>query len=455
MLNALLLIGTLMRTLKVLFSCIANFKNSFFLVYTLDFVTYIFILDSCYAKKMSEKEEEKKQEDDVNSLFGDSEDEDEKVEPVTQINTEIEVVGQDIEADNADSDTERPKKKKKLKRRKRSQDKGSDDDDDEKRSFIDSDEDIPDIKKTYDVQNEYEDEDDPFNDDKDGENVPLLNQAEIDDDNEIDNILKRLKGRNKKKGDGMTEEQREFFVHGLLVKMDKAYNDDLNCRRNNKPCLNKIKLLNSVIEALQKSSLQQFFLEKNILEVLENWLRPSPVDGSLPDLTIRNKIYDLLFKLPIESDQLRRANFGKLIAYLRDSKKETSENRAKLRTLVQNWARMIFGKTDNFKMLEQLHSHRNSRTFKASPEKAKTGSARRSKSNRESDIGELSGLNKLKQKNSKGKKQVRAQIPQPRDFQFKRRVVDGTTLQNSKVKGPVKHDRLNRQLKKKRRKKGR
>lgn len=328
----------------------------------------------------------------------------------------------------------------------------------EKDDFIDSDDDNPDLLQSYKEQKAYDSDDDPYRDDQrlnageEGDGG-LLGKEPGEEDRGFDNVLKKLKARGRKRGDGMTEDEREDFVHSLLVRMDKAYDDDLDCRRQRKPGLSKLKMLSEVLAALRKTSFQTIFLERNLLQVLGQWLRPSVVDGSLPDMTIRNKIYDALFKLPIESDHLRRAGFGKVISYLKDCKKETDFNRAKLRKLIQNWARMIFGKTDNFKMLEQMQH--------ISAEMQLDQTRRRPKKRKERDStgpkGDvLHSLATAKEAGSAstGKKALyRARVPQPRDFQFRRRVTENSEFGASDtIQSPnktSKHRNLEKRLKSK------
>src|SRR5690606_18375598 len=138
----------------------------------------------------------------------------------------------------------------------------------------------------------------------------------------------------------------------------------------------------------------------------------------------------LLFNFHIESDHLRRAQFGKVISYLKDSKKETPSNRVLLAKLIRKWARMVFGKTDNFRMLEQMQSVNDEATTPIGlPKKRNRPSSTPSKPK---DLfakdGDLNANNLY-----------RAQIPKQQDFQFTRRVMENTNFQSSvKPKSPKK-----------------
>lgn len=303
--------------------------------------------------------------------------------------------------------------------------------------FIDSEDDNEDLRKEYEAQKEFDSDDDPYRDDtrKEGED----GEGEDANENEFDRAINRVKNRKKKKGDGMTEQEREEFVHDFLVKMDKAAEDDTEARSKGKIAVNKLNMLDQVMENLAKRSLQTIFLERNLLQVLGQWLRPSPVDAALPNLTIRNRIIDILPQLQIEGDHLRRGGFGKVVNYLRECPKETPENRKKLTKLLQVWTRRIFGKSDTFEQMQEEHeerrrqrrpverneSNRNDATEKR--KRSTLGSLKKVKGNSTTRIGKANAK-------PSGTIQYRARIPQPRDFNFSRTAQNVNAASSSVVK---------------------
>ena len=329
---------------------------------------------------------------------------------------------------------------------------------DEKSSdkFIDSEDDNEDLRKEYDAQKEFDSDEDPYRDDvrKEGEE-----EGSDANENEFDRAINRVKNRKKKKGDGMTEQEREDFVHDFLVKMDKAAEDDNEARSKGKIAVNKLNMLDEVMENLAKRSLQTIFLERNLLQVLGQWLRPSPVDATLPNLTIRNKIIDILPQLQIEGDHLRRGKFGKVVNYLRECPKETPGNRKKLNKLLQVWTRRIFGKTDSFEQMQERHDEqrrrrppvqRNESNRNDAPEKRKRsalGKLKKVKGNSTTRIGKANAK-------PSGSIQYRARVPQPRDFNFARTAeninASSSSVGKSTTAGPKKSDRktkLDRKIK--------
>mmetsp|Transcript_33573 Transcript_33573/g.41232 ORF Transcript_33573/g.41232 Transcript_33573/m.41232 type:complete len:303 (-) Transcript_33573:50-958(-) len=257
----------------------------------------------------------------------------------------------------------------------------------------------------------------------------------------IDKVLNRLKEGRKKKGDGMTDDERDAFVHDFLVRMDEAAENDIKSRRKGKPALYKLKMLDEVVLNLSKRHLQTIFLERNLLQVLVAWLRPSPVDNALPSLTIRSRIIDILPKFEIEADHLRRGKFGRIIAYLKDCPKESPENRKKLTKLLQAWSRNIFGITDNYRMLEGMQKHA------PSPSK-RTSSDSSSKTKTDNTLDAITRRNARKNAadSPADKGQYRARIPQPKSFSFTYRPADKIVDTGSKKKKATKRSDFEKKL---------
>eukprot|EP00924_Labyrinthula_sp_SR-Ha-C_P001136 augustus_masked-scaffold_7-processed-gene-14.54-mRNA-1 protein AED:1.00 eAED:1.00 QI:0/-1/0/0/-1/1/1/0/412 len=258
--------------------------------------------------------------------------------------------------------------------------------------------------------------------------------------NVMDEVLNNIKRSKVRRGARMTEDEKEEIVHDILMKMDAAYNQDVTLRRRGEIALNKIKLLPEVLEIMNKNDFHIVLLERNLLQVVGQWLRPiknHQDEVELPNLGLRTKIYKVVNKLPIDVEHLSRAKFGKVISYLRDSERETKENRVFLRKLVQKWSRGIFGRSDDFKMLEKLQglSHDRSHTV---------GLGKKRK------IGKSSGL--LKDITDKDGEQIkpryRAQIPQQQEFTFTRNVQSGGMGMSTQVKSGAKSSKKERMEKK-------
>jgi hypothetical protein len=111
-------------------------------------------------------------------------------------------------------------------------------------------------------------------------------------------------------------------------------------------------MLNTVQQVVAVKDLHEAILDNDILFVFNDWIEPKD-DSSLPALTIRSAIYDMLNTLPCQIDHLKRAPEGKLpigntIVKLRKHKMETVDNKRKLKDLMEKWSRLVFAKATNF-----------------------------------------------------------------------------------------------------------
>ena len=284
----------------------------------------------------------------------------------------------------------------------------------EKDDFIDNEGDNEDIIKEYAAQREYESDEDPYRDDERAEGQIDEEEEDDPDANPLDRALKRLKkqkGRRQKKK--LTDQEKHDYVLRRLRKMDEAYESDAAAVRSGKPGVSKLKLLPRVLEDLTRRELQDPFLERNVMALLKNWIKPLP-NGSLPNLKLRSAIIDVVKLLPIERDHLGRSGFGKVVAFLRDHKQETRENRAKLTSLIQFWSRGIFKTTADFRQLDRIQRERN--------EQHPTGGNHRKRNpGRNPPAKAVSALARGSASATNDDGRLRAQIPQARSFNFTRR----------------------------------
>jgi transcription factor SPN1 len=89
--------------------------------------------------------------------------------------------------------------------------------------------------------------------------------------------------------------------------------------------------------------LQHTLLEFDLLGVLRVWIEPRDAK-TLPSLTIRRAVYDMLLRIPCQPDHLKRSGIGKTVVTLRKHKAELPENKAVLKAVMEKWSRPIFSK---------------------------------------------------------------------------------------------------------------
>ena len=170
--------------------------------------------------------------------------------------------------------------------------------------------------------------DDVFGD-EDGEPDDMGNILEAaEDDDEIDRML------NKKKRQGHEQSQQDMqaTVENFLARMEAAAEGDMDANQNNKPAIQKLRMLPDVLDMLSSQNVHNEFLDGGLLGVFKAWIEPMP-DGSLPNITVRSAVLKLLAQLPIDisyegrKEQLKKSGLGKVVMFLFKLPDETAANR--------------------------------------------------------------------------------------------------------------------------------
>jgi transcription factor SPN1 len=120
--------------------------------------------------------------------------------------------------------------------------------------------------------------------------------------------------------------------------------------RKGEPAIHKLQMLPTVQQITAVKTLQHNLLEKDILGALRDWLEPKrDAAKTLPSLSVRSAVYEILARLPCQTDHLKRSAIGKkpighIILELRKHKDETAENKRALKELMEKWCRPVFRK---------------------------------------------------------------------------------------------------------------
>lgn len=175
-------------------------------------------------------------------------------------------------------------------------------------AFIDGDDDLA------DVLGEYEQEDQRFDDERPMDELKTSRKEEEEDF--FDQTIKSMKsGRRGRSKTNLSIQEQEQMVQEVLYRMDKAHADDLVSMSEKRPALERIKYVDQAIRMLQKQLLQPTFLDFAVLGIIKKWIQPLE-DGTLPNLGVRTKLLQLIGRLPIMKDHLKRDGFGKVIMTL-------------------------------------------------------------------------------------------------------------------------------------------
>jgi transcription factor SPN1 len=134
--------------------------------------------------------------------------------------------------------------------------------------------------------------------------------------------------------------------------MKKAVASDLQSNKSNRPGLEKLKLLPTVLKKLKNKEFAGIFLDENGLDIINSFITILP-DGSWPLSSVRSKIYDLIYKLPVQVDHLRATKLGRTLAILQNSKSEFPKNKKFIQMIKDKWSRIICTIPVDYTHLEQ------------------------------------------------------------------------------------------------------
>lgn len=165
-----------------------------------------------------------------------------------------------------------------------------------------------------------------------------------------DPFSETLESMKKPKAALMSEGEKDRITERLLHRMHDAFIKDEALFKQGEPAVYKLQMLRTVQQMVAVKTLQHNLLEKDILGALKDWIEPKRDAGkTLPSLTVRTAIYEMLAKLPCQTDHLKRTEgdkkpIGYTILALRKHKQETPENKRALKELMEKWCRPVFRK---------------------------------------------------------------------------------------------------------------
>ena len=147
-------------------------------------------------------------------------------------------------------------------------------------------------------------------------------------------------------GDGQSfsdSVEHDDFAMALKGKMELALKRDIQSLSSGKPALERLKLLDQVLQALNRRNVQEILIENGILTLLRFWLEPlkTPSSCTLPSASFRKPILDALKTLPIETAHLRESGLGRIVYFFSKREGELADIRKLAAELVDQWSRPI------------------------------------------------------------------------------------------------------------------
>jgi transcription factor SPN1 len=136
----------------------------------------------------------------------------------------------------------------------------------------------------------------------------------------------------------------------LKIAMEEACQADNLARSENRPAIQKLKLLPEVMAMLNRNTHRDTILdpEVNFLQAIRFFLEPL-ADGSLPSYNIQRDIFTALCRLPIDTELLLSSELGKIVFFYTKSKKPELNIKRMAERLMGEWSRPILKRTHNYK----------------------------------------------------------------------------------------------------------
>ncbi|KAI5481908.1 transcription factor Iws1 [Pseudohyphozyma bogoriensis] len=172
-------------------------------------------------------------------------------------------------------------------------------------------------------------------------------------DARLDALVKKPKNRSgmSRKRKNLQDDDLEAFNDEMVVRlrmdMLAAAEKDVDENEAGRFAVNKLRMLQEVVDAMQKSSLAESLVENGVLEAVKRWLEPLP-DKSLPALAIQRHLFEILRNLPIETSALKSSGVGKIVYFYTKCKRVEPQIARMASQLVSDWMRPIIRRSKAF-----------------------------------------------------------------------------------------------------------
>ncbi|CAG8592019.1 3137_t:CDS:2 [Paraglomus occultum] len=147
----------------------------------------------------------------------------------------------------------------------------------------------------------------------------------------------------RRKNDRRNEEARRLY--SLMI---SAADQDIVLNNQKKPAVKKLEHVDDVTWLLKKANMLEPLLENNILESIRTWLEPLP-DASLPNIAIQKGLFEVLERVPMSIELLRRSGIGRIVHFYEEHPRNDADITKRAAKLVVKWSAPIFGKSLDYK----------------------------------------------------------------------------------------------------------
>ena len=165
----------------------------------------------------------------------------------------------------------------------------------------------------------------------------IPNQEEYQATYTLESSLNKKRHREMPSEEQIKEESQKF-----IGKLRECVEEDKHLQRENKPSLEKLKMLPKIRTFLANIYYQKEFLDQEGLEVLQNWLKRNR-DGTYPPLNQISTILDVLFNLNrIEIEHLKSCSIGGYVMEISNNESLSKNIINKAKEIVKKWSRIVY-----------------------------------------------------------------------------------------------------------------
>jgi hypothetical protein len=223
-------------------------------------------------------------------------------------------------------------------------------------AFMSDEDDLADIAKEYDEDEQDFDDHRPVGKAKSAakSRTSKPSQSQSHSKGDQDPFSRYLAERKGPRAAKLSDSEKEVRATRLLKEMTQAKTKDDECFARGLPATHKLSLLPTVTAMVGVAELREALLENDLLCSLRDWIEPRDSE-TLPALALRTAIYKLLPDLVSEVDQLKylkrpgaegKQTIGAVIVALRKHKSETPDNKRLLKSVMDRWSRLVLSSSE-------------------------------------------------------------------------------------------------------------
>ena len=127
----------------------------------------------------------------------------------------------------------------------------------------------------------------------------------------------------------------------LIDRMQDAITRDRENNKIGKPALNRLMMLDEVLQTLKIFPVQQIFLEEDGCSVLSEWLDVMP-DNTFPNINLVEALLSCINDLHLDMGQLEGRRLGVVIQYYADGTAKMPKVRRVAKQILDKWHRQIY-----------------------------------------------------------------------------------------------------------------